>query len=96
MFETFYNPLTPPKIPRLTKSVAENHIAMALGVPPFNLRFEKLPESPSVWRHACVPAGVVILNKQVAPYPTAQIDFTVCPACGKVLYYYEEQIMPMY
>lgn len=84
-------PFTQPTIPRLTKSRAEELIALSLGVP-VGLKFTKLSDQPREWKHACVPTGVVVLCPNRIPYDITTgifIDFVVCPACGGVLYYYE-------
>jgi hypothetical protein len=78
------------KIPKLTKSVAEECIAITLGVHQQQLNFVKLTEIPRVWKHACIPTGVVILTPKRIPYSNSVIDFSVCTACGKVLYHFEE------
>lgn len=79
-----------PRLPRMTKSFVEEQISLAVRVPLANLRFERLPEYPSVWRHACIPAGVVILPHKVLTFPMGKIDFAFCSSCGKVHYVFEE------
>lgn len=85
-----YGFIQPPKIPRLTKSVAEQFIAMHIGAYPSQLDFVKLADSPKEWKHACIPTGVVVLSPRNIQYDTSIIEFAFCRACGKVHYYYED------
>lgn len=78
------------KVPRLTKSIAEQYIAMHLGLSPMGINFVKLVESPKTCKHACVPVGVTLLPTRQATYGNTIIEYAVCTACSKVLYYYED------
>ncbi len=97
--------ITPFKVPRLTKQVAEEYISQELGVPINLLKFEKLTELPSMWRHACKNVGVVIMkptilhygggfyqvNMRLIPNEEGLIHFILCNCCGKVVYYIDSK-----
>jgi hypothetical protein len=77
------------KVPKLTKAVAEQYIAMNLRAHVQQIDFIRLTESPKDWKHACVPTGAVILRQHKLMYNTTTIEFSVCTACRKVHYFYE-------
>lgn len=82
------------KMPKLTKSIAEQYIAMNLRVHPQQINFIRLHESPKEWKHACVSTGAVMLSPRklvYTQYPTtiSEIHYTVCSACRTVHYYFE-------
>lgn len=87
------NQFQQPKIPKLTKALAEQIIASSLGFYPQQLKYVKLPESSRDWKHACVPTGVIKLFPQTIQYGMSTIEFTFCQACGKVHYFYEDANM---
>lgn len=77
------------ELPRITKQVVEEYIAYSLQVPANRIKFVRIKEAPSVWRHACVPTGVVVQKPARLVYGGVPIDFAVCRSCGKVSYYFE-------
>lgn len=83
-----FNPFQP-KIPRLTKQVAEQYIAMNIGIPPQQLNYTKIPDVPKEWKHSCVPTGVTTLQPMQLQYTDTIISFSYCSQCRKVLYHYE-------
>jgi hypothetical protein len=85
-----YNQYQQQKIPKLTKALAEQCIAMQLRVTPAQCNFVKLTESPREWKHSCVPTGVTILVPRKIQYSTSVIEYSVCTSCRKVMYFYEE------
>ena len=80
---------------RLTKSVAEHGIKMALGQENRELEMERLKDVQPVWRHICVWGISLIPYKQMY-FPVTQqnashlIHYTQCRNCGKVAYVIEE------
>lgn len=81
---------TPPRVPKLTKPLAEQGIARLLGYDYRVLKFTKLASSPiESMKHACVATGVCKVMKQTTDYYGTPIDYSFCPRCGKVLYYFE-------
>lgn len=85
-----YNQYQQPKIPKLTKSIAEQYIAMQFKVHPSTINFVKLTESPKEWKHSCVQTGVIILTPRTLQYHTSAIEYAACTVCRKVTYYYED------
>lgn len=79
------------KPPKLTNRLAEDYISHLLGVEKAKLKMVKLPEQPTAWRHSCVRTGVVKFPLREVYYYHIKIVFSVCPACGKVAYYFEKE-----
>lgn len=77
--------------PKLTNRLAEDYISYSLGVDKARLKLVKLPEQPTHWRHSCVRTGVVKFPLVDIFYYNTKIVYSVCPACGKVAYYYEKE-----
>lgn len=81
----------PVSTPRITRGMIEEFLSVFIGVPMFRLKFVKLDELPTQWKHACTEAGVSELKSvQVVAYDFVPVQFAFCPACGKVQYYYEK------
>lgn len=77
------------QLPRLTKSVAEEFIALNLKVSPTQLNFVKVFEDMSQMRHACKHGGVQKLEVSTLYYGTTPIKAGVCKYCGTVHYHYD-------
>lgn len=86
------------ELPRLTKTVAEEFIALNLGVNPSQLIFVKVPEEFETMRHACMHGGVQKMVSTPLYYGATQIKAGVCKFCGTVHYHYdtEPSVPPMY
>ena len=80
------------ELPRLTKTVAEEFIALNLGVNPAQLNFVKVPEVFDTMRHACMHGGVQTMGSTSLYYGTTQIKAGVCKFCGTVHYHYDMEI----
>lgn len=81
------------QLPRLTKSVAEDFIAMYLGLSQYKsqMTFIKMVEPLDFMKHACLSAGVVKNPVQVTYYGTTQIIMGFCNRCGTVHYYFDNE-----
>lgn len=77
-------------IKKPTKRVIEEFLSFNIGVDYSILTFEKVEEKPRVWKHSCVPTGVIVLQPLRAMLFTILIEYTFCSLCGKVIYYCEE------
>lgn len=75
--------------PRVTKTLVENFIASHLGLHPSRLNFNRLAEAPKQWKHACVIAGVTLLEPQSGYLFTTSVTFAFCSLCGRVHYYFD-------
>ena len=84
-------PPVQPKIPKLTKNVAETYIMHTLRRD--NLDFVSLTEKPRVWKHSCIASGATPLHPQRILYYGIPIDYIFCTACGKVQYYYDKEAL---
>lgn len=86
------------ELPRLTKTVAEEFIALNLGVNPSQLIFVKVHEEFETMRHACMHGGVQKMASTPLYYGATPIIVGVCKFCGTVHYHYdvEPPVPPMY
>ena len=88
-----YNNYGGQQLPRMTKQNVEEYIALFLRVPANRIKFVRLKEAPTVWKHACVATGVTALTQQRINYGSVPVDFGLCRACGKVVYYYDQEVV---
>lgn len=77
------------ELPRLTKTVAEEFIALNLGVNPTQLNFVKVPEDFGTMKHACTQGGVQKMETSNLYYNTTCVKAGVCKYCGTVHYHYD-------
>jgi hypothetical protein len=87
-----YNNYGGQQLPKMTKQNVEEYIALCMRVPSSRIKFVRLREAPTVWKHACVSTGVVALEQQRIYYASVPVDYALCRACGKVVYYYDQEV----
>lgn len=76
---------------RPTKANIELFIANSIQINPDFVKFVEISDRPSVWKHACVKAGVSILNvTKLNFFDVAFVYYTICPLCSRVVYYVEK------
>lgn len=75
---------------RVTKSMIEHSLSSFLRTPREALNFVKIGDNPNQWKHACYFTGVTVLAPRKVYLNTILVYFAVCPACKKVIYYYED------
>lgn len=73
-----------------TRMEVENFISMQLNTPVAAIKFVKLEDIPSKWKHSCVTTGVTELAPAQFQLGSSYVCFAVCPQCAKVLYYCED------
>lgn len=72
---------------KLSYKYVEEGIALSLNVAPQLLKFSRLSEEPTRWRHSCKKSGVVETKPVIVQLDGGQLSYLACPHCGRVLYY---------
>lgn len=80
-------PMESPKPPRRTKANLEVFLNQLIRAPR-PVAFRQFKEPPEIFRHACIPTGVTILQSHQATFPDGTpLVYAWCNKCGTGYYY---------